>query len=262
MVPQEIGHAHPDKFLIAPRPARLLHMQAAMPSHWETDNLPSSLETGTPSQVIRANVTQALLRASKRDCNDSRNRFIPRARLADIINAELVGRLLRTFPGKCVEDANHRQHVVQLICPNDKKCSCGHWHCLGRRMIFATLLLCGKDNAILSFLPPAKSQLCDIDLPLRLDSPGQFDYGLNADEKGLFTYFQWHVYTPFLPGITSANWDDVTRFPKEVSLPWMEKERMSKKQPGEVSYVEQIEIHHMNHDLVSRIVKSNRAKTL
>lgn len=165
-------------------------------------------------------------------------------------------------------------------------------------MILATLLLCGRDNAILSFLGPEESQACDNILPLRFgsdersdsddspgqsdsddspgqsdsaesseqsgsgDSPKQCDYGLTTDEQELFAYFQWLVYTPFLPCLTSGNWEDVITFPEEVSLPWLKNKRMRKKQAGEVSYVEEIEIYRSNHDLVSNAVEYNCMKTL
>lgn len=224
-------------------------MQAAMPPQRETDNLTNSTNAETPSQAVRENVTQALLRASKRDCNNSRDRFIPRSSLAHIINADLVGRLLRTIPGKCTEDANHRQHVAQLICPETGECSCRGRHCLGRRMIFATLLLCGREDLIQAFLPPATLQTCDNNLPLRFNSPEAPDYGLNPDERELFFHFQWQVYTPFVAGITSATGESEMCFPEEASLPWMETTRMGEQVLGEVSYVERIEIDPLSHSL-------------
>lgn len=250
MVPPAIGHDHRDTFLSLPT---LLHklMQAAMLTRRETETLTNSLNTGVPSQVIRADATQALLRASRRDCNNSRNRFIPRARLADIINADLVGRILQAIPGNYTDDANHRKGVVELICPVSGKCSCGGRDCLGRRMILATLLFCGREDLIYSFLPPENTHTCDSNLPFRFNLPGVPNYGLKGDERELFDHFQWQVYTPFLTGITSAKRENEVTIPKEASLPWMVTTRMGEKTPGEVSYVETVEIHHQSHDLVS-----------
>lgn len=250
MVPQAIGQDHRQIFLSLPTLSHKL-MQAAMRPLRETENLTNSLDIGIPRQAVRADATQALLRASRRDCNNSRDRFIPRARLADIISADLVGRILQTISGKCTEDLNHRKDVLKLICPNPGDCSCGDRNCLGRRMIFATLLLCGREDLIHSFLPPVDPQTCDGYLPLRFDSPGLPSYGLDQDERELFSHFQWQVCTPFLSLITSAKEKDRICFPDEVSLPWMGTTRMGDKVPGEVSYVETIEIHHLSHDLVS-----------
>lgn len=220
------------------------------------------LDTGPRGWVGRAFITQELLRASRKDCNDSRNRFLPRARLIDIINAELVKKFLQELPKSYTNDARHREHMVQLISPGPRECSCGREYCTGRRMILATLFLCGLEDLILSFLPPADHQTCDRSLPLRLDSYEDHCYGLSAEERELFIHFQWHVYTPILTVITSGEWKDVAAFPEEVSLPWMETTRVGYKEFGEVSYVERIEIHSLNHDLVSWTVQPIRDVTL
>lgn len=229
-----------------------------MQRHWGRENTTHTLDTGTPGKITRALITHELLRASKKDCNDSRHRFIPRAKLVDIINAELVEQLLQEIPGVCAEDVSHRQDAVQHISPRPGECSCGCRHCTGRRMILATLFLCGREDLILSFLPPAKHQTCDKNLPFLLNSAEAFDYGLNAEERELFTHFKWHVYTPFIHGITSER-RGFAAFREEVSLPWMEKSRIGDQVSGEVSYVEKIEIHYPNHDLVSCTVEPSRS---
>lgn len=229
-----------------------------MPHYWEMENTTHTLDTGPPGEINLANITQELLRASKKDCNDSRHRFIPRAKLVDIINPELVGQLLQQIPGVGAEDVNHQQNVLQHISPGPGECSCGCEHCTGRRMILATLFFCGREDLILSFLPPAEHQICDKNLPYRLNSAKDFDYGLSAEERELFTHFKWHAYTPFLYGITSEK-RDIAAFREEVSLPWMEKTRIGEQVSGEVSYVEKVEIHHLNHDLVSYTVEPSSA---
>lgn len=226
-------------------------MQAEMPPHWGPENTTSSIDTGTPGQAIRPNITQELLRASERDCNDSRNRFIPRAKLFDIIKVSLVEQLLRTIPGSHIQDA------VRYICPDLGECFCDSVNCTGRRMILGTLFLCGREDLILKFLPPQSPDTCDTSLPLRFNSPGASHHGLSEAERELFTHFQWHVYTPFLTGIASGK-EDVAVVPNEVSLPWMEKERIDEGN-NEVSYVERIEVHPLNHNLVSLTVESSRA---
>lgn len=118
-------------------------------------------------------------------------------------------------------------------------------------MILATLFLCGREDLILSFLSPEGPPTCDKDLPLRFNSSEDLNFGLSKADTELFTHFQWHVYTPFLTGITSKKREDVAAFPEEVSLPWMEKARIGEPTLGQVSHVDKIEIHSLNHDLVN-----------
>ncbi|KAH8753541.1 kinase-like domain-containing protein [Diaporthe sp. PMI_573] len=224
-------------------------MQAAMPPYWGAESSTSSLAMRPPGQAIGANIGQKLLLALKKDFKNPRGRFLPRAKLIEIIDDEVVEQLLQRVAGECIKDASHLQKAVQRICLGPKVCSCGCRHCTGGRMILATLFLCGKEDIILSFFPLSKPQICDKSLPLRFHSTDDFSFILSAEERELFDLFQWHVYTPFIAGITSDQRQNVAAFPNEVSLPWMEKERIGEHEEGEVSYVEKIKVHHLNHDL-------------
>lgn len=116
-------------------------------------------------------------------------------------------------------------------------------------MTLATLFLCGKEGSILSFFSTKNPPFCDGRLPLRFESPGDPCYGLSEEDKELFTHFQWLVYTPFLTGLVAEN--KVETFPDEVSLPWKTKEKITTEEGAEVPFVEKVEIHFGNHDLVS-----------
>ncbi|KAK2609575.1 hypothetical protein N8I77_003071 [Diaporthe amygdali] len=219
-------------------------MRAEMSHHWGPGNATNPLHIGNQGQATRDRITQALLRASEKDCNDSRNRFIPRAALIEIINLEEVGEIL-----KAREDADHWQNVAQDICPAHQGCACGWRYCTGRRMIFATLLLCRREELMLSRFYLRNPQLCDKDLPLNSDFFNNTDLNVSAKERELFIYTQWQVYTPFLTEFGTGNNQAVGELPMEVSLPWREKARIGKPILGEVSYVERIEIYPDSHDL-------------
>lgn len=123
-------------------------------------------------------------------------------------------------------------------------------------MILATLFLFDKEQQIFSFFSASNPEICDQILPLRFNSSDDYEYGLSPEERQLFTYFQWHVYTPVLTGIISGNEDDVVAFHEETSLPWKGKERIGEQSLGERSFVERIEIYSHNHDLVSLTVNT------
>jgi hypothetical protein len=236
-------------------------MQAAQtPTSEETGNPTTSLPLRTPEAANRTNITQVLLRASEQGCNNSRNRFVPRHMLVHIIDDMLVEQLLRTIPGRCAEDGSHRRKLVHLICPGPGECPCEWKPCTGRRMIIATLLLFGREDLILSFLPPENPQRCDKNLPFRLDALNNLSCVWGSHEKELFIHLQWQVYTPFLTRITSSEGKHVPCFPEEVSLPWKKdpEAEARKRKPGEVSFVDRIVIYSSNHDLVSRITNCNQ----
>lgn len=213
----------------------------------------SPAEAGHCGLRFRESVTQALLQALQKDCNDSRNRFVPRGALINIITMECAERVLQASLRRPVEDMTWLQKMARDISPSPEACFCRFKHCTGGRMILATLFLCGKEDLILSFFLPSKPQICDSSLPFRFNSPDVFDYGLTTEDREILTSFQWYVYTPFLTGITSGRKEDIVMFPEEASLPWMSKERLEEPALGEVSYVERIEIHPCNHALVSLI---------
>lgn len=122
-------------------------------------------------------------------------------------------------------------------------------------MTLATLFLCGKEHLITSFFSKSTPSFCDGKLPLQLSSPEEHDLKLSKEDRELFVYSQWQVYTPFLTGIVSK--DEVETFPDEISLPWEEKSRIPEKEEAkvpdeeelEVSFVEKVQIHSGNHDL-------------
>ncbi|KAL1860681.1 hypothetical protein Daus18300_009024 [Diaporthe australafricana] len=72
---------------------------------------------------------------------------------------------------------------------------------------------------------------------------------------------QFQVYTPFLTDIYSGKDREIVTFPEEVSMPWIRKTRLGEHILGEVSYVEEIEIHPGNHDLAENIEKCFALKT-
>lgn len=120
-------------------------------------------------------------------------------------------------------------------------------------MIFATLLLCGREDLLLSSFFSRTAQICDNDLPLQLASLDDIDDNLSEKERELFIHSQWHVYTPFLKKLDTEQAQEVEVLPEQVSLPWASKERIGQPMPGEVSYVEQVQIHLQSHNLVSEI---------
>lgn len=222
-----------------------------MQRHGEPGITTKSFDIGPPIRDIRANITQALLRASKQDCNDSRNRFIPRAALANVINSEHVARVLQSITGRWQEDADHLQGMAQEICPNHGSCFCGYAHCTGRRMICAILLLCGREDLIPLLLSQQDPQVCDHSLPLELKSLIKINRDIKEEEQELFVHMQWLVYTPFITKFDDKNDGKVETFPEEVSLPWVSNERIGEPILGERSHVNRLEIHHCSHNLVS-----------
>lgn len=222
-----------------------------------TGNLPPESSPASPADAgrcrlsIRESITQALWRASEKDCNDSRNRFVPRGALINIINNECAERVLQASLGRRAEDMTRLQELARDISPSPGACVCYFRSCTGRRMILATLLLFGREDLIFSCLSLRSPQICDYDLPLSLDSLDDIDHNLDAKEKELFIHMQWQVYTPFLTDFDPDRNQSLKAFPEQVSLPWMEKTRIGERMPGEVSYVEQIKIFPGNHDLVS-----------
>lgn len=131
-------------------------------------------------------------------------------------------------------------------------------------MIFATLLLCGREDLLLTSFFTRPAQFCDKDLPLRLESlqVDNIDYNLTEKEKELLIHSQWHVYTPFLKKFDIERGQDVESLPEQVSLPWARKERIGQQMPGEVSYVEQVEIHLHSHNLVGDTVNTSMQEIL
>lgn len=202
-----------------------------------------------PENAVHS-ITQELLHASKKDCNDSRNRFIPRAELINLITVGRVAEILQSI-GTQEEDVDHLQVLAQNICPNPGRCSCGQVHCTGRRMICAILLLCGREYLIPAFCCEQDPPVCDNHLPLNSDSfDDKFRHDLSEPEKEIFIHIQWQMYTPFITEFDDEN-NTFKEFPDEVSLPWMSKERLGEPIVGERSHVDLIEIYLSSHNLVS-----------
>ena len=118
-------------------------------------------------------------------------------------------------------------------------------------MTLATLFLCGKEDLVLSFFSTSDPTFCDGKLPLRFETPDDPDYGLNDEDRELFTHSQWNVYTPFLTRFVSGKKEDIETFPDEVSLPCKRKERIGEHAAAELSFVELVEIDPNNHEFVS-----------
>lgn len=118
-------------------------------------------------------------------------------------------------------------------------------------MIFSILLLCAREDLLLSPFFLRVPQICDQDLPFRFDQPVDIDHGLSTKEKELFLYKQWQVYTPWLTEYDPQIDQEPETFDDEVALPWARKERIAKRMWGEVSFVEKVEIHPCSHNLVS-----------
>lgn len=202
----------------------------------------------TPRQAIRDRITQQLSRKSEADCNDSRHRFIPRAALLDVIDLGGVSEVLQTIPIEEEENGNSKQAVARQICPNPGQCSCANAHCTGGRMIFSILLLCAREDLLLS---PFFRRICDSDLPLHFAQSDEIDHDLGIKEKELFLHKQWQVYTPWLTEYDPQINQEPEIFDDEVALPWLKKKRIAKRIWGEVSFVEKVEIHPCSHNLVS-----------
>lgn len=222
----------------------------------------SAAEGGRFKLSIRERITQALLRASEKDCNEPRNRFIPRNALFEMISMEGAEQILRASLGRHVEDTIRLQEMARDISPSPGACVCCFRYCTGRRMILATLLLFGREDIIPSYLSLQSPQFCDKDLPLSLESLNNIDNNLSARERELFIHMQWQVYTPFLAESELDKSRDIVRLHEQISLPWMEKERIGERMQGEVSYIEQIKIYPGNHDLVSFIVGEAMSRAL
>lgn len=225
-----------------------------------------SLMTTLPDKAIRRrllrdDITQALLRVSEEDLNDRRSRFVPRNFLIRVLNFHCVLRLLEILPGPY--NADTLQEMARRISPHSGQCCCHDKQCTGGRMILATLLLIGKEDLITSLFSPPNPSVCDRSLPIRLSPAEEAEdegmaggallatllTGLNAKETELFFCSQWQVYTPYLTTLTSDS--IVKTFPRQMTLPWVELERIGSSVHGDGSYVERIKIHPDNHILVS-----------
>lgn len=228
-------------------------MQAGMSHQSAPGNAdhPSDL---TRRRAIRDRITQQLARKSEADCNDSRNRFIPRAALLDVINLECVEEILQTIPIEGEQNESSKREVAQQICPEPRQCFCAKAHCTGRRMIFSILLLCAREALLLSPFFQRAPQICDLDLPFHFDQLvdiPDIDHKIRSKEKELFLNKQWQIYTPLITEYDPRVDKDVEMFDDEAALPWARKRRIGKRMPGEVSFVERVEIYRSSHNLVS-----------
>ncbi|KUI60136.1 hypothetical protein VP1G_07377 [Cytospora mali] len=203
---------------------------------------------------------QRLRQASEKDRNDSRNLFVPRRALKQIIDRKRVEKLLETLPS--AHDNVQVEKVAEQICPEPGGCFCKHDYCTGGRMIFATLLLLGREDVVFSFL--SDPHLCDCKLPLFTatstssteppsfppnEDPAAFKC-LYETERKFFAHFQWQVFTPFFNKLyPGKEYNKVITLPEAFSLPWQELERVSKPEEWEQSYVEKVKIFAGNHAL-------------
>lgn len=228
-------------------------------------------------RAIRDEIAQKLLQASEKDVSYSRNRFVPRGALVDIIDRQNVEQLLSTLLCQKKETSVYLAQVASEIAPDSEEpcCCCKHGHCTGGRMILAALLLCGKEHLILSIFASPKSEVCDDHLPIRFDEDGNpqdlpEEYedsshrdegeslrhtspfqGLDKSEKDLFEYFQWQVFTPYLVHLGLNHGRGYVTYPEEVSLPWSGVEGQRSPVEGQVSFVERVTMYPQSHSLLS-----------
>lgn len=216
-------------------------------------------------RLFRDSTTQALLRASEVDLNDRRSRFVPRKSLKRVLSLDCVLRLLETLSEHGIAETVGLEELARRISPDPAQCSCHDKTCTGGRMILATLLLIGKDDLIPSLFSCKTPWVCDRSLPVSLVGPSKdaADHSmageaqlatllpslLSAKETELFACSQWQVCTPFLTEFNSD--DNIKTFPSQMTLPWVEIERMGHSVQGDSYYVERIRIHPDNHALVS-----------
>lgn len=237
--------------------------------------------------TIRDELVQALLLKSEKDLTDLRNlsdirvRFIPRQALMDTISHEQVVRLLKQ---EAREASHSLPDVATYISPQLCGCHCQRIECTGARMIFAILLLIGRESLITTLLSPTEPIICDQDLmhgktfDSRIwDSRSDLeenDHGpgpggstqrrlssanvehdpiplrlLSPSERQLFLYWRLQVISPYLSLLSSDKTGDV--LPDELSLPWQEVEGIPGHMEQAVSYVQKVKIFPGNHNLVS-----------
>lgn len=220
-------------------------------------------------------LVQALLRNLEKDLSDTRNlsdiriRFIPRQALLDIISEQRVERLVERLPIQPEEEESPLRDMVGYISPPTGGCRCQKEGCTGARMILSILLFIGRADLIVTLLP--NRSICDQSLPFGTIIADETTYAtredqfqsrepekhactslfdrLSADEKDLFSYWQWHVISPFL---STLNPDETGHEePDEACLPWQEIEHVRAPRLGELAYVQRIKVFPGSHNIVS-----------
>lgn len=232
--------------------------------------------------ALRWKLRDCLTQESRVDLNNGRRRFIPRGTLYNIIDYPNVLELLVAISGSMLnneQNAEDLQKTATDLCPEPGACFCRRTDCTGGRMLFATLLLLGKEDVLLSFYSSSDPRICDSALPLRFSALGDDNAlhalasALNETERKLFEYFQWQVVTPLIVrwdqnasvGPSSGEPDEpderVYTFPEEISLPWSYlatevrgRDRgiqLELEVQGQRTLVNKVQIYAENHDLVS-----------
>ncbi|KAK1676303.1 hypothetical protein BDP55DRAFT_113033 [Colletotrichum godetiae] len=218
-------------------------------------SLPRSFDVGAARDVIAC----ILLRASRQDLNNKRNRFVPRGSLMSQFNYENVSSFLRTFISS---DETKVADVAHFVTPNEQEqCLCDDALCTGLRIIFATLFLLGKQEVILKIYQ-SPVHICDGAWPCSdPTSPTYFSraaealrevlQALNAHDEELFHQLQWHMRSPyFSKSDPNTNKQAYHTLHDEITLPWSEINMQREILDGQVSFVQKMKIHGDHHDLL------------
>ncbi|KAI0009022.1 kinase-like protein [Xylariaceae sp. FL0662B] len=202
-------------------------------------------------------VARALQHASERDLNDNHYRFIPRGALLDILNHERVQDLLGKSLGYVGEEGSR---LAEYISPSHGICHCQDELCTGSRVIFAALILIGREKLIEAF-KATNPRFCDNDLPSQTQTPNlRMDLQMpdvfeNPKDGELFLHWQWQMRSPYFKRMSKDD-EGYKEFVEEVTLPWTEAEEKteaeaenSDSRDGEFTSVQRIKIHPDHHSL-------------
>lgn len=221
--------------------------------------------------AARDDIACILLRASRQDLNDKRNRFVPRGNLVSQFDHEKVSGLLGTF---IPSDKTKVADIASFISPSKhKKCRCDDALCTGLRIIFATLFLLGKQELILNIYQ-SSVHICDGAWPCSDPTlPTYFSraaealrevlQALDAHNEELFHQLQWHMRSPyFSKSDTNSNKQPYHLLHDEVTLPWSELNMQGGRLDGQVSFVQRIKIHQDHHDFLDASLQIGSIATL
>ncbi|KAK1979181.1 kinase-like domain-containing protein [Colletotrichum cereale] len=212
-------------------------------------------------RTARDDIACILLHASCQDLNDKRNRFVPRSSLVSLLNHEKVSSLLDaslTFNQADIAD------VARSISPSDEeKCPCGDSLCTGLRIIFATLLLLGKQEVILE-IHQSSEDICDGAWPCSDSALANYHTraaealreilrSLTTHDEELFHQLQWQMRSPYFKKLVpTPNEQSYRELHDEVTLPWAEISMQGEILDGQVSFMQRIKIHQDHHELLDQ----------
>ena len=149
--------------------------------------------------------------------------------------------------------------LADYISPSEEaSCHCQDERCTGSRVIFASLLLMGREELVRSFhilsfcdskLPP-QGRTPDSDSTstrsAQISYPHEFERLMDI-EKELFHHIQWQMRAPYIERIGGRERHEVLN--ENVSLPWT---KLVEADPidGQISRVVEIAIDDNHHNLV------------